>query len=649
MNLPSQLIALRKQSRDLPIAERAEVSCRLAKQFEKAGDYEAAYEALEEFWPNRERTPMVEGLEQTTAAEILLRVGALAGWLGSTRQAEGSQETAKNLITQSIDIFNQLGQTDRVAEARGELALCYWREGSYDEARITLADALGMLRDEYGDLKAVLLIRAGIIEVWAQRLNEAARFLNEAAPLLKASNDDALKGAFHDEQAVLFMRLSEGVNSSDYVDRALIEYAAASFHFEQAGHHLFQGRVENNLGYLYFTLGRFSDAHVHLNHARTLFRELGDIGTAAQVDETRARTLIAQGRFAEAERIVRTSVIALEKGGEQALLAEALTTEGVALARLGRSGQSKVALERAIEVSETTGDPEGAGRAKLSIIEELGDQLPLEELVPIYRSAIDLLKESEDPSAAKRLIACAGELLDALVRIERDVKRSPDHDWEGFSLKEHLRNGERAVIEKALRDANGSVTKAARLLGFKHHQSLIYLINSRHKELLKIRSIVRQRRQHIFSKPRRAGRNARKRSPKRLTSQVSILHVEDHQIVAQLVGDILAAEDWQVELCMDGDTALRKLTGYDPYDVLVIDNNLPGLSGLELVQRARTITHRRRTPIIMLSGDDVEKEAWRAGVDDFVRKPEAATQLVSAITRLLQKRNESTEIKATKA
>lgn len=165
--------------------------------------------------------------------------------------------------------------------------------------------------------------------------------LNQAAPLLEKSDDDALKGAFHDEQAVLFMKLSEGVNSGDYVDRALIEYAAASFHFEQAGHHLFQGRVENNLGYLFFTLGRFNDAHLHLNRARQLFRELGDIGTAAQVDETRARTLIAQNRFAEAERVARAAVSALEKGGAQALFAEALTTHGVALARLGRSPQAK--------------------------------------------------------------------------------------------------------------------------------------------------------------------------------------------------------------------------------------------------------------------------------------------------------------------
>ena len=90
-----------------------------------------------------------------------------------------------------------------------------------------------------------------------------------------------------------------------------------------------------------------------------------------------------------------------------------------------------------------------------------------------------------------------------------------------------------------------------------------------------------------------------------------------------------------MELCTDGDAALRKLTGDDHYDVLIIDNSLPGLSGLELVQRARKITHRRRTPIIMLSGDDIEKEAWRAGVDEFLRKPFTVEAVLSFIQKHL--------------
>src|SRR5438132_2780771 len=111
MNATSQLTVLKVQSRDLPLAERTELSCRLAKQFENAGEYEAAYEALEEFWPEREGPPKLDAFDELTKAKLLCRVGALAGWLGSADQTEGSQETAKNLITKSIEIFEALGQS----------------------------------------------------------------------------------------------------------------------------------------------------------------------------------------------------------------------------------------------------------------------------------------------------------------------------------------------------------------------------------------------------------------------------------------------------------------------------------------------------------------------------------------------------------
>src|SRR5712692_2264876 len=102
MKLTTQLTALREKTRGLTAPERARHCCDLAKQLEKAGEYEAASEALSEFSPDRDRRPNLDGLDELMRAKVLLRVGALAGCLGGTDQAAGSQETAKDLITQSI-------------------------------------------------------------------------------------------------------------------------------------------------------------------------------------------------------------------------------------------------------------------------------------------------------------------------------------------------------------------------------------------------------------------------------------------------------------------------------------------------------------------------------------------------------------------
>src|SRR5437870_5690945 len=294
MNLTAQLTALREETRGLTPVERARRCCDLAMQLEKAGEYEAACEALSEFWPKRDGPLKLNDLDEATRAEVLLRVGALAGWLGSTDQTEGTQETAKDLISQSIDLFQHLGLSERVAEARGDLALCYWREGSFDEARATLAEALDSLGEKDSELRALLLIRAGIIETRTQQLHEAMRLYDQAAPLLDQSEDHTLKGQFHNGYGLVFRRLAAPENREDYLDRALMEYTAASFHFELAGNTRYLARVENNLGYLFFTIGKFNDAYKHLDRARHLFLELKDVGAVAQVDESRARTLLAE-------------------------------------------------------------------------------------------------------------------------------------------------------------------------------------------------------------------------------------------------------------------------------------------------------------------------------------------------------------------
>ena len=91
MKLTSQLSALREETRGLAPIERARRCCDLAKQLEKSGEYEAACEALSEFWPEREGPLNLTGLDEAAKAEVLQRVGALSGWLGSTDQTEGSQ------------------------------------------------------------------------------------------------------------------------------------------------------------------------------------------------------------------------------------------------------------------------------------------------------------------------------------------------------------------------------------------------------------------------------------------------------------------------------------------------------------------------------------------------------------------------------
>ena len=300
---------------------------------------------------------------------------------------------------------------------------------------------------------------------------------------------------------------------------------------------------------------------------------------------------------------------------------------------MGNHSRARTLLQRAIEVAETCGDLEGAGRARLSVIEELYNQTPASELASIFHAAADLLGNSQDPSARQRLVESGAKVIEALLgAIQKYESPKPTGSWQDFSLRREIKKIESRFIEQALRDSGGSVSKASRLLGFKHHQSLISLLGARHQDLQDHRSIKRKRNRHLI-----ATAKGKATSAVRIRRALTILHVEDHEAVTNLVQEILSAEGIEVENCTSGAEAWEILKRHDHYDALIVDNNLPALSGLELVLHVRSMPHRRNLPIIMLSADDCEKEAWRAGVEAFLRKTEM-DQLYSTITRVIDKR-----------
>ncbi|HYN85207.1 MAG TPA: hypothetical protein VER32_08145 [Pyrinomonadaceae bacterium] len=394
---------------------RALLRCRLAKKLEETGDYEEARELLSPFWRGVGERPRLEELDDEAASELLLRAGVLSGWLGTigaTRTA-GAQGAAKDLIGESLARFEESGRAARAADAQTELAYCYWREGAFDEARVLLRQVLERLGGGGDEVRAVALLRLALVESSATRFSDSLRLLLDAAPVFEASRSDALKGRFHNELAYNFQSLASTENRADYIDRALVEFTAAAFHFERAGHARYRAHVENNLALLHHALGRHEDAHEHLDRARSLAPGAENAALAATVDETRARVLISQGRLARAEETARAACEVFERAGEAALLAEALTTRGTALARLGRDAEARDVLERAAEVAEQSGSVEAAGVALVTLIEELPARLSSEETRDFYRRADELLARSQHPETLARLRRAARHALDA--------------------------------------------------------------------------------------------------------------------------------------------------------------------------------------------------------------------------------------------
>lgn len=592
--------------------ERARVRCRVAAELIHVGQYEQAQEALGELWQGVGIRPRIENLSPVAGAEVLLQCGTLSGWLGTLKPIP-VQEQAKDLISEALRIFQNNRLKEKVSEARYELGICYWREGAYEEARIVLREGLEGAQNE---LRAKILICQTIVENCAGRYHDSWEILRQAQEFFESCND-ALKGRWHGQMGLVLKRLAFTEGREDYADRAIIEFTAAIYHYEQSGNERYAARNLNNLAMLLYPMGKFQEAHESLDKAEAIFRT--DSGSLAQVRETRARVLIAEHRYEEAKRVIDQTISALEGSREQALLADALTVQGTALARLKEHTRSITVLKQAMDIAEDSGSSLNAGLAAVTLIEEHASRLSETELHKLYHRADRLLQHTQDVEASTRLRKCARIVIDKLL--------GPKITDKGFNLTKVVRAYEARFITQALELTGGVVSRASKILGFKHHGSLTSLLKRRHKDLEVKRTPAT---------PRKATVIVKKPVDSDEVKPITILHVEDNKVVADAIKDTLELEGWKVENCADGTEAQKKIKGSTQYDLLLLDNELPGVSGLELARLARRLPHRRRIPIIMLSASDCETEAWRAGVNAFLQKPNDVLSVARTIARLIK-------------
>src|ERR1043165_7407417 len=176
---------------NLSVDRRAELCCEATRELEYRGEYEEARKVLSSYWTRIGQHPKVEGLEPMIAGDVLLRAGVLTGWIGSKNQITDAQENAKDLISESLSIFESRQAKKKIAEAQTELALCYWRTGEINEARDFLKEALSLLTVD-SELKAKAIVRLGIVEFRADHHDKAVRILTSHARLFDRIHNHTL-------------------------------------------------------------------------------------------------------------------------------------------------------------------------------------------------------------------------------------------------------------------------------------------------------------------------------------------------------------------------------------------------------------------------------------------------------------------------
>lgn len=123
-----------------------------------------------------------------------------------------------------------------------------------------------------------------------------------------------------------------------------------------------------------------------------------------------------------------------------------------------------------------------------------------------------------------------------------------------------------------------------------------------------------------------------------MSAQPTVLVVEDDVHIAHVLIFMLERQGYQVTHAADGRTAVEHVQSQAPPDLVLLDVMLPYVDGFEIVGLIRVQPGWERTPVIMLTAKNTERDTVRAldaGANDFIIKPFQPQELLARLRRFL--------------
>ena len=117
-----------------------------------------------------------------------------------------------------------------------------------------------------------------------------------------------------------------------------------------------------------------------------------------------------------------------------------------------------------------------------------------------------------------------------------------------------------------------------------------------------------------------------------------ILVVEDNELNLKLFCDLLRVHGYEAEPVRDGREAVERARAFDP-DLVVMDIQMPHVSGLELIERMKADEELKAKPIMAVTAYAAKGDEERirdAGAEGYVSKPISVVKFVEAVAGLLE-------------
>lgn len=114
----------------------------------------------------------------------------------------------------------------------------------------------------------------------------------------------------------------------------------------------------------------------------------------------------------------------------------------------------------------------------------------------------------------------------------------------------------------------------------------------------------------------------------------NIILVEDDLDIQEIITIILTRAGYHITTYSNGKELIN--SNIEPVDIIILDKQLPGMDGLDVLKRLKTLEESKDIPIIMLSADpNIKTLAKEAGANDSIEKPFKIAELREMVSKYI--------------
>ena len=312
---------------------------------ERSGRFDQAFSELNGIWDDVTARPNVEGLDVRISAELLLRCGALIGFLGHSRQIPTAQDQSRNLLTESRSLFLQAYDMLKTAECENYLALTYWRTGEINEAESWIEEALSHDLPETSDARLYSHVIRNLLLLSRKKYEDICANFAVLEHTFTSNADAFLTGNF-------YMNFGIAAKNLGRVETSLDALQSARDFFAASGNTVQVAIVENNLSQLYRSEERFVEAHDAIDRSTKLFKEIGDRTREGFSLDTKALIYFDSGDYSSALETADRGIAILGKSENFAYLTETIATKAKIQLYLDDFSTATLTLLEAVDLAK---------------------------------------------------------------------------------------------------------------------------------------------------------------------------------------------------------------------------------------------------------------------------------------------------------